>query len=199
MVTVCLATGNGHKLYEVKRLFSDLPIVWKSLRDFPEIPDIVEDGSTFAENALIKARTVFEHTGILTLADDSGLEVDALGGAPGIYSARYGGEEGNSELNKEKLLRELQGVPDAERTGRFKCAAALINKGTEEVRIGTVEGKIISAPRGTSGFGYDPLFIPEGYEQTFAELGEEVKNEISHRAKAFKEMRKIIEKILRKL
>ncbi len=193
---VIIATRNPHKLEEIQAIFADLPVQLLSLADFPEIGDIPETGQTFAENALQKARTVFHQTGLLTLADDSGLEVDALNGAPGIYSARFAGPRRSTADNNRKLQALIKAVPPEKRTARFKCAVALVGPNLEAVVEGVVEGHITTKPRGTGGFGYDPLFIPAGYEQTFAQLGSEVKNRISHRARAFQKARVILKKQL---
>lgn len=194
--TIVIATRNLHKLEEIRAIFSDLPVRILSLADFPEIGEVAETGQSFAENALQKARTVFQHTGLLTLADDSGLEVDALGGAPGIYSARFAGPGRSTAENNRKLLSLLKTTPREERTARFRCAVALVGPHLETVVEGVVEGHIAPAPRGEAGFGYDPLFVPRGYTRTFAELGSEVKNRISHRARAFQKARKILHRYL---
>lgn len=153
------------------------------LKEYPELPQVEETGVTFLENATLKAVEISEQVPGLVLADDSGLEVDALGGAPGVYSARYAGEEGNDAANNEKLLNELAGAEGC--SARFRCVMVLAEDGEVLAHYdGAVEGKIIGEKRGEGGFGYDPLFVPEGYEQTFAELGEEVKNGLSHRARA---------------
>ena len=193
---VVLATRNAHKVKEISVILQDLPVQLVSLAEYPEIPEIEETGSSFVENALLKARTVFEATGLLTLADDSGLEVDALGGRPGIYSARYAGEEKNYAANNRKLLQELQGVPPEQRGGRFRCVVAIVGAGVEEIVEGVLRGAIASELRGSAGFGFDPLFIPEGYRETLAELGEEVKNRISHRARAFNKAKEIVRRLI---
>ncbi len=185
MQKIILATRNPHKVEEIAEILRALPVRLHSLLDFPEIPEIAETGATFAENARLKAREVFRRTGWITLSDDSGLEVDALNGAPGVYSARYAGPEKHPTANNARLLAALKGVPPEQRTAQFRCAVVIAFPGGEEVVEGIVRGKIADAPRGTGGFGYDPLFIPEGYTQTFAELGAEIKNRISHRARAF--------------
>ncbi len=190
--TVILATRNPHKVKEIAIILRDLPVQFNSLLDYPDIDEIEETGSTFAENALIKARTVFEATRQLTLADDSGLEVDALNGQPGIFSARYAGEEKNYRANNQKLLEEMRDVPPENRGAQFRCAVAIVAPNVEQVVEGVLRGNIALSPRGSAGFGFDPLFIPEGYEQTLAELGESVKNQISHRARAFLKAKEII-------
>lgn len=146
-----------------------------------------EDGATYEENALAKGRAVAAAAGVAALADDSGLEVDALGGAPGVRSSRYAGPACDPQANNEKLLRELAGVPTRERGARFVCVAALVTPdGREWLARGEVEGQIAESPRGTGGFGYDPLFVPAGHGRTFAEMAREEKNEISHRTRAFR-------------
>lgn len=162
-----------------------------SLDDFPNAPEVVEDGETYQENAVKKATALVEHTGNIALADDSGLEVDALHGAPGVYSARYAGEHASDEERVLKLLDALKEVPGNQRSARFKCAIALAYPNCRpHVVVGVCEGRLIRFPRGRYGFGYDPIFVPVGYDETFAELGPDVKNRISHRAKALKKMKK---------
>ncbi len=154
-----------------------------SLEAFPDAPEVVEDGKTYAENACKKASVIAALTGLMTLADDTGLEVDALGGAPGIASKRWVGEKQDDDIRIAKLLAKLEGVTD--RTARFVAAIALKHpSATPQVVVGVCEGRIAQTAAGEGGFGYDAVFVPDGYEQTFAELGEEVKNRISHRAKA---------------
>jgi len=193
---IVIATANLHKLKEIRQILSGLPVQLLSLQDYPEIPPIIEGGETFQENAWIKAKTVFHHTGLLSLADDSGLEVYALNGSPGVYSARFAGSEKNDLKNNKKLLNLLNEVPGNSRTAQFRCVVSIIGPDTEEFVEGFVRGKIADSPKGTAGFGYDPLFIPEGYHQTFAELGADIKNRMSHRALAFQAARKIIEKYI---
>ncbi len=188
MPTIILATRNAGKVREIVDLLDGLPIQVKSLLDRPELPEIDENGSTFRENALIKAHAVYKLTGIPSLADDSGLEVFALGMRPGVYSARYAGEGASYADNNRKLLYELAGVPGAERMARFRCVAAFVDRSIEHAEEGSCAGRIESAPRGEGGFGYDPLFVPDGYNETFAELPIEVKNGMSHRSMAFRRM-----------
>ena len=162
-----------------------------SLDDVPDAPEVVEDGETYQENAVKKATALAEHTGYFALADDSGLEADALHGAPGIHSARYAGEHASDAARISKLLDALKDVSDSQRTARFKCAIALAAPtGQTQVVIGVCEGRLIRSPRGLQGFGYDPIFVPVGYDKTFAELGVVVKNRISHRAKALEKLKK---------
>lgn len=150
---------------------------------FPQCEEIVETGVTFLENARLKAFGVSRVVEGWVISDDSGLEADALGGAPGVWSSSFGGEEGNHPLNNARLIREMSGKD--ERSARFRCTMVLARNGEEVANFsGVVEGRIIESPQGSRGFGYDPLFIPEGYSETFAELGEEVKNSLSHRARA---------------
>ncbi|WP_372797933.1 XTP/dITP diphosphatase [Pontiella sp.] len=178
-----LATRNAHKLEEINAIFDFQGLEVLSAFDFPDIPDVVEDADTFEGNAVKKAVEIARATGCWSLADDSGLEVDALDGAPGVYSARYAGEPCSYEKNNEKLLRELAGKKD--RSARFRTVIALSDpEGNAKTVEGFCPGKIIEELRGTNGFGYDPLFIPDGYTETFAELEACIKNKISHRAKA---------------
>ena len=168
----------------------DLGINVVSLNDFPEIPEIVEDGKSFLENALKKGRAVAEATGEPVLADDSGLEVDALGGAPGIHSARYAGDDADDLQNNRKLLEELKGIPTAKRAAAFRCVMVLYSPdGRFEAFEGLWEGRIAETPAGKGGFGYDPLFFLPGEGMTVAQLSPEVKNSVSHRAQAFAKLK----------
>ena len=189
-----LATRNQGKVREIGEILQDQTgIELLSLRNYPDAPDIVEDGETYEENAIKKASALAEYTGHLTIGDDSGLAVDALDGAPGIHSARYAGENASDQDRIVKLLDALQNVPDDLRSGRFICAVAIAEPHLQaRVVRGVCEGRIIRAPRGESGFGYDPIFVPAGYDKTFAELGDKIKNQISHRAKALGEARKLL-------
>lgn len=181
MAYIVVATANRHKVEEYRELLADQKVELKSLLDYPGFPGVEENGKTFRENAGIKALAACNYCDVPAFADDSGLEVEALGGAPGIYSARYAA---NDRECVARLLRELDGVTD--RRARFVCAIAIaINGEVIETFEGCVNGRIIDAPRGENGFGYDPVFVPDGYEQTFGELAAEIKNKISHRAKAF--------------
>jgi XTP/dITP diphosphohydrolase len=184
-----IATRNGGKLKEIRRLLDELGIAVKGLDAFPDLPEVEEDGATFAENAAKKAETVCRLTGLPTLADDSGLETVALDGAPGVYSARYAGVGATDADNNRKLLSALAEVPAKERRGAFRCAMALARPG-EETRFfhGKVEGLILDAPRGEGGFGYDPLFLVREYGKTMAELPLETKNRISHRGQALRQV-----------
>lgn len=187
MDKLVLATRNAHKVSELRQMLKDEHIEVLSLDDFMEVPEIVEDGTTFGENALKKAREVCKATGLPALADDSGLEVDLLDGAPGVYSARFSGPNATTADNNRKLLELLKPHPDMkDRSARFKSVIALVlPDGRETVVEGAAEGYILSDFRGAEGFGYDPLFYVPEYDATFAELPMEVKNRISHRGKAF--------------
>jgi XTP/dITP diphosphohydrolase len=177
-----IATRNAHKTAEIRAMIGDRFEVL-DVTTFPECPEIEETGATFLENARLKAEGISRVIDGWVLSDDSGLEVDALDGAPGVWSSSFGGEEGNHALNNARLLREMEGK--AERRARFRCAMVLAQGGKKIANFsGTVEGTIISDARGAMGFGYDPLFVPEGHAATFAELGDEVKNTLSHRARA---------------
>lgn len=190
-----IATGNRHKLEEISEMLKDFNIQVKSMVDMDlDGLEIEETGTTFEENALIKAETVCGKTGLMALADDSGLEVDALNGAPGIYSARYAGEQGNDEANNKKLLEALKDVPLENRQARFVCAlAAVFPDGMKIVVRGTVEGFIDFEEKGPNGFGYDPLFLIPSYQQTFGELGPMIKNSMSHRGRAIELMKEKLE------
>lgn len=181
-----VATGNAGKQREICKLLGDLPITLVSLADYPAIEEVAETGSTFAENAALKALGYARQAGVLTLADDSGLEVDVLGGAPGFRSARYLGEHASYDERVKVLLMALKDVKDETRTARFVCALAIASPKRELLYAtqATCEGRIANAPRGSGGFGYDPIFIPHGFSQTFGELSADIKNRISHRGYA---------------
>ena len=184
-----IATHNAHKLQEIRAILTlpDLEII--GMDSFPEVAEVVEDGETFEANAIKKATEVANATGLLTMADDSGLEVDALNGDPGIYSARYAGEPFDDAANNRKLLAELDGVTN--RASRFRCVIAIVEpNGDPQTVDGRCEGKIGFELEGKNGFGYDPLFTPDGYDKTFAQLGESIKNSISHRAVALNAIKK---------
>ena len=190
---LALATKNKGKVRELSELLTPHDIEVVSLNDFPGIEDIEESGETFRENAVIKALKVCEQTGLMTLADDSGLEVDYLDGAPGIHSARFAGEEKDELANNKKLLKSLEGVPEDRRTARFQCIMAVATPdGWVYTAEGTCEGVIAGETRGDGGFGYDPLFYLPEYGKTFAELDREVKNKISHRARALNNVLEIL-------
>ncbi|MHB1419555.1 MAG: XTP/dITP diphosphatase [Bacillota bacterium] len=183
---IVLATGNAGKIKELMNLTSDLPIEVLSLAQFPQVGEIAETGSTFRENALLKAREVAARTSIISVADDSGLEVDCLNGAPGVYSARFAGEPVDDSRNNYKLLSLLQGVTLEQRTARFRCAIAIVIPGGKEYTTeGRCEGLIVDEARGSGGFGYDPIFFLPGLGRTMAELTLGEKNRISHRAQGF--------------
>jgi XTP/dITP diphosphohydrolase len=216
-----LATRNRGKVREIGEILKvQDEIELLSLLNYPDAPAVVEDGKTYEENAIKKASVLAEYTGYLTIADDSGLEVDALDGAPGLHSARYAGENASDADRIAKLLDALRDVPDDQRMACFKCAVAIakpdsqtqvepqseiecnpdLQSGCEQLReipilkviVGVCEGRIIRAARGVQGFGYDPVFVPSDYDETFAELGEEIKNQISHRAKALVMVRELV-------
>lgn len=189
-----IATNNKHKLEEIGQMLADYNIEILSMRDVSlDGLEIIEDGNSFEENAIIKAKAVMERTGVLALADDSGLEVEALDNQPGVYSARFAGEQGNDKANNEKLLRLLEDTPRENRKARFVCviAAAFPNGETITVR-GECYGIIGFEEKGATGFGYDPLFIVPEQNKTFAELGSEAKNKISHRARALEELKEAL-------
>lgn len=188
-----LATRNRHKGEELAALLGDLGITIRTLDEFPDAPEVVEDGDTCEANAVKKARAIAEFTGLPAVADDTGLEVDALGGRPGIYAARYAGEDATYEDNCRKLLRELAGVPRERRTARFLTVAAIaLPSGEVRVAQGALDGVIAEAASGTLGFGYDPVFLIPELGKTLAQLSADQKNTISHRAKAFMKMREIL-------
>jgi XTP/dITP diphosphohydrolase len=181
-----IATKNQGKVTELKKLLGDLPIALKSLRDFPSVADAEESGATFAENAALKASFYARETGLRAVADDSGLEVAALGGAPGVFSARYAGANATDEANVEKLLREMGEVDELRRAARFVCVMALADDAgaIKFSAEGLCDGAIVGERRGANGFGYDPIFAPAGFDATFAEIPDAVKHQISHRARA---------------
>ena len=188
--TVVLATRNAAKLRELARILGaenhGTQIRLAGLDEFPGAPDVPETGATFEENALLKARAIAEYTGLPAVADDSGLCVDALNGMPGVLSARWAGGHGDDKANLELVLAQVADVPGARLGARFVCAAALVTDSGEWVVTGQVEGRLIRAPRGSGGFGYDPIFLPEGFDQTTAEMTAEAKDAISHRGRAFR-------------
>jgi XTP/dITP diphosphohydrolase len=193
MVDLVVATRNRKKLAEIKALLSGLNFKVLSIADFPEVPEIREDGETFEENAEKKAVQVAKITKRLTLADDSGLEIDYLGGDPGVRSARFAGENATDEDRNRKVLGLLKDVPQQDRTARFKCAVAVVLPDMEVKTVrGVCEGEITLEPRGSAGFGYDPVFMVPEYGKTFSELGPEKKNQISHRAMALKKAKKLL-------
>jgi XTP/dITP diphosphohydrolase len=195
---IVLATRNDHKIRELGRICADWPVAWTNLRE-PEaadIPEVEETGATYLENALLKATAVAAATGLPALADDSGIEVDALGGAPGARSARYAGEDATDAQNLDALIRALKGIPGGGRTARYRCVAVLALPGAPADAArradGICEGTLVGAPRGTRGFGYDPIFVPAGWDRTMAELTDEQKDRISHRGVAFRTLRALL-------
>ena len=185
---VVVATRNKGKLRELVPLLAGLELELRTIDELAPDAELREDGVTFVENALAKARQAARATGLPAIADDSGLEVDALDGAPGVYSARYAGPGADDDSNNAKLLEALRGVPPAERSARFRCVAVFVDpsRALELVREGACEGEVLEAPRGTDGFGYDPLFLVPTVGSTMAELPLEEKNRLSHRAAAFR-------------
>ena len=190
--TLVLATHNIHKRKEMNQLLSNLDVDVVGLDRFPDIGDIEEIGTTLLENAMLKARTVHDITGLPSLADDTGLEVDALDGAPGVYSARYAGENPTFEDNVNKMLYEMSGIPKEKRTARFRTVISFVDTNTELWDEGVIEGTITESSRGKGGFGYDPIFQPENEAGTFAEMKSTAKNRISHRARALKKMQQTL-------
>ncbi len=190
MKSLLVATRNKGKMKEIKALLEGLVDEVLCAADFPELPETIEDGTTFSDNALKKAREACQATGLPVLADDSGLVVDGLDGAPGVLSARYAGKDADDAANNLKLLKELALLPNARRNAAFVCTMAFVAPdGTEQLFEGRVGGRIIDAPRGEHGFGYDPLFLVDGYQQTMAELPLAEKNTISHRGRALSSFR----------
>ena len=187
---IILASHNQHKVEEMKTVLRDLSVEIITLDDYPEVGDIEETGETLEENALLKARTVNRITGIPTIGDDTGLEVDSLDGGPGVYSARYAGEHATYEDNINKLLAEMSDMGENERTARFRTVAAFVDGETELTSEGKIEGMITFEPKGMFGFGYDPLFFIPEMNCTFAELSAEEKNKISHRGHALRNLYK---------
>ena len=191
---IVLATHNRGKMKEMSSILAHLPITLLTLDDFPQIGEIPETGETLKENAFIKAETVHQKTGLPALADDTGLEVDALDGAPGVHSSRYDGETATFEDNCRKMMQEMDGIPAEERTARFHTVIAFVSDSGNEWTEGMVEGRILEKKRGDGGFGYDPLFYYPPLKKTFAELNSEQKNNISHRGKALRNFCQILEK-----
>lgn len=189
-----IASKNDGKIKEIAQILGLRPSQILTYKDFADWPDVEETGATFEENAKIKARVLNERYGFAALADDSGLEVDYLGGEPGVLSARYAGAQGDDEANVTKLLAKMKGAHSQERTARFKCAAVLkLPKDKEYTALGNCEGRIAEEPKGDGGFGYDPVFIPAGHTQTMAELSCEIKNALSHRGQAFRQIKELME------
>ncbi|MER6831779.1 XTP/dITP diphosphatase [Streptosporangium sp. NPDC000563] len=196
---VVLATRNSGKIAELRRILADarIPVEIVGLEEFPEIGDVAETGLTFAENALLKAHAVAQQSGLPAIADDSGLCVDALNGMPGIFSARWAGRHGDDQANLDLLLAQVSDVPAEHRGAHFACAAALaLPSGEERVTEGALRGVIIDAPRGSGGFGYDPILVPEGETRTTAELSAAEKDAISHRGRAFRALAPVIAEMI---
>ena len=193
MMRLIFATGNENKMKEIRMILADCGYEIQSMKEAGIDIDIVEDGKTFEENATIKATAIAKIAGCVVLADDSGLEVDAMDKAPGIYSARWEGEDTPYSIKNQKIIDNLAGVPDEERTARFVCAiAAAFPDGRVETRRGTIEGRIAYEPAGENGFGYDPIFYVPEFGKTTAELDPEEKNKISHRGKALRMIREVL-------
>lgn len=189
---ILLATHNKNKITEIKEALKDTDHQILSLDDFPDLPDVIEDGDTLEHNSLKKAREIYEYSKITTLADDTGLEVEVLNGEPGVFSARWAGENCTYKDNCVKMLNEMKGVPKGKRNASFRCVVTLYGNGILETASGELKGKIIEHERGTGGFGYDPVFVPDGYDITLAEMSLAEKNLISHRGLAVKKMAEII-------
>ncbi len=197
IMQIVLATRNRHKQQELLSLLQDLNISIRTLDDFPDAPDVVEDGDTCEANAMKKAVEIARYTGLPAVADDTGLEVDALGGRPGAFAARYAGEHASYEDNCRKLLHELRGVPPGKRWARFVTVAAIALPAGETTSVrGVLEGSIAEETTGSHGFGYDPVFLVPEYHQTLAQMSPDVKNIISHRARAFAAAKKILQHMM---
>jgi len=194
MKQLVLATNNEHKIREIRSLLKALPLELLTLRDIPNFPPLVEDGETFQDNALRKAVAVFQHANLPALADDSGLEVFYLNMEPGVYSARYSGPNATDAQNNEKLLQAMRGVAPRRRRAQFRSVIAFVDKGVKELTEGIFSGTLAESPRGSNGFGYDPLFIPDGMTITSAELTDEEKNAISHRGQSLRKMIEVLRK-----
>jgi XTP/dITP diphosphohydrolase len=192
MTDIILATRNIHKARELKTLLRGLDVNVRTLDDVSDHIILKEDGDTFEANAFQKARIVHSHTHLISLSDDSGLEVFFLNGRPGVFSARYAGAEATDEMNNRKLLQEMRGVAPRRRRAQFRSVLALVGDGMEEMTVGICPGTLAEKPVGTNGFGYDPIFIPDGFNKTYAELTSEEKNLISHLARSFAKMIKVI-------
>ena len=194
---VILATQNPGKVREIAAIYARLELELRPLADCPEIPQIREEGTTYADNAAAKARAAALRMGLVALADDSGIEVDALGGAPGVHSARFLGPSATDGERNDRILFLLRGVPEERRTARYRAAVAVATPdGTVRIFDGICEGRVAIAPRGTAGFGYDPIFVPEGAQRTIAEIPPQVKNRISHRARALRAAEPYLREIL---
>ncbi|HTG46247.1 MAG TPA: RdgB/HAM1 family non-canonical purine NTP pyrophosphatase [Actinomycetota bacterium] len=193
---IAIATRNPHKLRELARICSDWPVAWVTVHtaDPASFPEVEETGDTYRDNALLKARAVAVALGLPAIADDSGIEVDALGGRPGVRSARYAGDGATDERNLQELIRAVRGIPASGRIARYRCSAVLARPdGTEVDAEASCEGTLRKEPRGERGFGYDPIFEPIGWDRTMAELTDEEKDRISHRGKAFRALRSLLD------
>ncbi len=194
MKDLLIASGNSYKVEEIGKIFSGTGIKFRDLTEFSNVPDVIEDGKTLQENSGKKAKEYFEFAGISCIADDTGLFVDALNGEPGVYSARYSGENASYDSNCKLLLKNLEGITD--RSAEFRSVICYYD-GILEAKFfeGILKGKIISSPRGEYGFGYDPVFLPEGHDKTLAEMTDEEKNSISHRARALEKFKVFIDSL----
>jgi XTP/dITP diphosphohydrolase len=192
---IAIASRNPHKLREIARICADWPVEWLTAADGDDRwPDVEETGQTYLDNARLKARAVAASLGEPALADDSGIEVDALGGRPGPRSARFAGEDASDERNLQELIRAIRGVPASGRTARYRCVAVVSFPGGHELQAeGVCEGTLVSKPRGTRGFGYDPIFVPAGWDPTMAELADDEKDRIGHRGRALRALRAALE------
>lgn len=192
---IAIASRNAHKLREITRICADWPVEWLTVRTHEgPWPEVEETGSTYLENAVLKAGAGAAALGVPALADDSGIEVDALGGRPGPRSARFAGEDATDERNLDELIRALKGVPGSGRTARYRCIAVLAFPDGGEVHAeGVCEGTLVTKPRGIRGFGYDPIFVPAGWDDTMAQLTDEEKDRISHRGRAVRALREALE------
>ena len=197
---IVFATGNKNKLREFREMLESDDVSIISQKEFENYPEVIEDGQTFEENALIKARTIAQHAGRITIADDSGLEVDYLKGAPGIYSARFAGEDADDDKNNQKLLKDLEGVPLGKRGAQFSCVIAVVSPSGEERTVrGEYRGCIIEGYRGQAGFGYDPIFLDKVSGLTYSEMSAQQKNSISHRARAIIELKKVLPEFIKEV
>ena len=194
---IAVASRNPHKLREIARICAGWPVEWVTVRDEPQrFPEVEETGDTYLENASLKARAVAAALDLPALADDSGIELDALGCAPGPRSARYAGEDATDEQNLHQLVRSLKGVPAGGRTARYRCVAVLASPDGGQIHAeAECEGTLIRVPRGVAGFGYDPIFVPAGWDQTMAELTDDQKDRLSHRGRAFRALAELLEPV----
>lgn len=198
MKELIVASRNKGKVKEIKELLANLPFKVSSLLDYPHIPEIIEDGKTYRANALKKAREVAQATGKMAMSDDSGIEVKALGNAPGIYSSRFAGEGASEKARNRKLFKMLKGVPMHKRQARYRCVIAFVNSKGQELGVvqGTCSGYVTTRDMGSNGFGFDPLFLLKRYNKTFGQLPPELKAKISHRARALKKFRRLLSQVI---